>query len=114
MGELQLGSSLETQIWYEPYHARAFRFFEKTDFSRSLSWNVSARFSGLWFLVLIPRACNFKAVDRTFISRDITQEGNDHICHSIVDRPVVARVAERPDLNGHKEGFIVSNLISFH
>ena len=45
MGETKVGSSLEIQTWYEPYHAREFRFFKKTDFFRSLSMNLCNRFS---------------------------------------------------------------------
>ena len=48
-----MGSSLEIQTWYEPYHAREFRFFKKTVFFRSLSMNVCNRFSVFWFLVLM-------------------------------------------------------------
>ena len=45
---MKVGSSLDSQIWYEPYQARKFKLFMKTDLLRSflIKEARSATFSG--------------------------------------------------------------------
>ena len=51
-GEVKVGSSLDNQIWYEPYQASEFRLFKKTDLLRSFLMNECKLCNVFWFLVL--------------------------------------------------------------
>ena len=49
---MKVGSSLDSQIWYEPYQAREFKLFMKTDLFRSFLMNECKLCNVFWFLVL--------------------------------------------------------------
>ena len=49
---MKVGSSLDSQIWYEPYQASEFRLFKKTDLLRSFLMNECKLCNVFWFLVL--------------------------------------------------------------
>ena len=46
-----MGSSLDSQIWYEPYHASMFKLFMKTDLLRSFLMRECKVCNVFWFLV---------------------------------------------------------------
>ena len=50
-GEVKVGSSLDSQIWYEPYHASMFKLFMKTDLLRSFLMKECKVCNVFWFLV---------------------------------------------------------------
>ena len=50
---MKVGSSLDSQIWYEPYHANEFKLFMKTDLFKSFLMNECKVCNVFWFLVLI-------------------------------------------------------------
>ena len=50
---MKVGSSLDSQIWYEPYHANMFKLFMKTDLLRSFLMKECKVCNVFWFLVLI-------------------------------------------------------------
>ena len=50
---MKVGSSLDTQIWYDPYQAREFRLLIKSDFLMPFLMNLCNVCSVLWFLVFM-------------------------------------------------------------
>ena len=49
---MKVGSSLDSQIWYEPYQAREFKLVMKTDLLRSFLIKECKLCNVFWFLVL--------------------------------------------------------------
>ena len=50
---MKVGSSLDSQIWYEPYHAKEFKLFMKTDLFKSFLMNFILIFRGEEFNICL-------------------------------------------------------------
>ena len=48
---MKVGSSLDSQIWYEPYHANEFKLFMKTDLFKSFLMNECKVCNVFWCLM---------------------------------------------------------------
>ena len=76
------GSSLETQTWYEPYQAREYRLFMKTDRFRSFLMN-ECRVQCLFVSgVDESSTADLKAVDGALVACDVCDEWGVLVCIS--------------------------------
>ena len=74
-GGVKVGSSLDSQIWYEPYHASMFKLFMKTDLLRSFLMKECKVCNVFWFLVFTnPVLVTSKQFKSAFVSCDICQK----------------------------------------